>query len=280
MCISPITKKNKKINHLSKANEQTSQVPCGKCAECARNKIKSWYFRIEQEIKVSKNVHFVTLTYDEDNVPKNENGQKTLVKKDCQLFLKRLRKKEENVRYYLVGEYGTKTKRPHYHAIMFNIKNVENIQNEWRNGFTFNPPLDKNGAEIHYVLKYLNKEKKGKIKGVEPEFSLMSKGIGKNYLTPQMIKYHLQSVEKSYVMGKNGEKLPMPKYYKEKIYTEDSKITRAQVTKYLAKRSEEKTNEGERLEIISSKMYTKEEVLRNRDIRKSGITFERRKEKL
>lgn len=279
MCISPITKKNKKINHLSKANEQTTQVPCGKCAQCAKDKINSWYFRIQQEIKVSTSVHFVTLTYDEEKVP-IVNGVKTLDKRDCQLFLKRLRKKEENLRYYLVGEYGTNTKRPHYHAIMFNIKDIRNIQKEWGNGFTFSPPLDKNGAEIRYVLKYLNKEKKGKIKDAEPEFSLMSKGIGKNYLTEAMKKYHLQSVEKSYVMGKDGHKLPMPKYYKEKIYTEDSKITRAQVTKYLAKRSEEKANENERNEILAARDYTEEQVLRNRDIRKSGIKFERRKEKL
>lgn len=279
MCISPIIKKNKKINHLSKAHEQTTPVPCGKCAQCAKDKINSWYFRIQQEIRISSSVHFVTLTYDEEHVP-TINGKKTLVKRDCQLFLKRLRKVEEHVRYYLVGEYGSNTHRPHYHAIMFNIKDVRNIQKEWGNGFTFSPPLDKKGAEIRYVLKYLNKEKKGKIKDVEPEFSLMSKGIGKNYLTPQMIKYHLQSVEKSYVTGKSGEKLPMPKYYKEKIYTEESPISRAQVTKYLAQRSEEKAKENERLEVISSKMYTEEEVLRNRDIRKSGIKFERRKEKL
>lgn len=267
------------MNHLSKANEQTTEVPCGKCAECARDKINSWYFRIQQEIKVSTSVHFVTLTYDEKNLPLMNMEEPTLRKRDCQLFLKKLRKKEPDLRYYMVGEYGTKSGRPHYHAIMFNIKEPKNIQKEWGKGFTFSPKLDTKGAEIRYVLKYINKPKDKKPYR-ENEFSLMSKGIGKNYLTPQIKKYHLQSVEKSYVVGKSGEKIPMPKYYKEKIYTEDSKITRAQVTKYLAKRSEEKANESERLEVISSKMYTEEEVLRNRDIRKSGIVFESRKEKL
>lgn len=279
MCISPIVKKNKKINHLSKANEQTTQVPCGKCAQCAKDKINSWYFRIQQEVKISSSVHFVTLTYDENNVP-TINGKKTLVKRDCQLFIKRLREYEKNeIRYYLVGEYGTNTKRPHYHAIMFNIADPKNIEKAWGKGFTFSPPLDKKGHEIRYVLKYIQKEKT-KRNEVEPEFSLMSKGIGKNYLTKEMVKYHLQSVEKSYVTGKDGNKLPMPKYYKEKIYTDNSKITRAQVTKYLAQRNEQKLKENERLEIISNPNTSEEQVLRNRDIRKSGMKFEERKERL
>jgi len=60
---------------------------------------------------------FVTLTYNNENLPKNG----TLVKRDVQLFMKKLRKKlKHKIRYYYCGEYGEKFARPHYHLILFN----------------------------------------------------------------------------------------------------------------------------------------------------------------
>jgi len=48
----------------------------------------------------------------------------SLIKRDVQLFIKRLRKEQDSrgsskIKYYLVGEYGDLTKRPHYHAAIF-----------------------------------------------------------------------------------------------------------------------------------------------------------------
>jgi hypothetical protein len=61
---------------------------------------------------------FLTLTYDEENHPKDGS----LNIRDYQLFLKRLRQKFRNkLRYYIVGEYGTRTDRPHYHAALFGV---------------------------------------------------------------------------------------------------------------------------------------------------------------
>lgn len=60
----------------------------------------------------------VTLTYNDKELP----ADRSLVKRDLQLFMKRLRKEfGSGIRFYACGEYGEKNKRPHYHAVLFNF---------------------------------------------------------------------------------------------------------------------------------------------------------------
>lgn len=91
-------------------------IPCGKCEQCRISKANDWTTRAVLESKQYKNNAFVTLTYDNKNISKN----RSLHKRDLQLFWKRLRKSGENIRYMACGEYGRQTLRPHYHAIIFN----------------------------------------------------------------------------------------------------------------------------------------------------------------
>ena len=69
---------------------------------------------------------FLTLTYDNDNLPAPlENSPiNPLVKRDLQLFIKRLRKRfpDQRIRYFACGEYGGASMRPHYHLILFGLK--------------------------------------------------------------------------------------------------------------------------------------------------------------
>lgn len=109
------------------------KVPCGKCIGCLLDKANDWATRCYCEMKNWENNCFITLTYDDDNIPKNRQ----LRKKDLQDFWKRLRyyeqgmeqwenprtsKIEKPIRYLVCGEYGPTTLRPHYHAIVFNWK--------------------------------------------------------------------------------------------------------------------------------------------------------------
>lgn len=55
---------------------------------------------------------FLTLTY-RDPAPER------LEKEDLQRFFKRLRKAVGKLRYFACGEYGERTKRPHFHALIF-----------------------------------------------------------------------------------------------------------------------------------------------------------------
>lgn len=106
-----------------------TMLPCGKCTECRIKKVKEWAARCLAEKKNSDNVYFVTLTYNDEHLRYKEvDGvlYPVLVKRDCQLFFKRLRKvlfgsHKGNLKYFLSGEVGEKTLRPHYHAIIYNL---------------------------------------------------------------------------------------------------------------------------------------------------------------
>lgn len=91
------------------------RLPCGQCIGCRLERSRQWAVRCMHERQLHAENVFVTLTY--EDVPEGN----TLVKRDLQLFMKRLRKKYgAGVRFYACGEYGDTTYRPHYHAILFN----------------------------------------------------------------------------------------------------------------------------------------------------------------
>lgn len=145
-----------------------------------------------------------------------------LHKRHCQLFMKRLRKLNKNakIKYYIAGEYGGRTLRPHYHMLLFNA-NIETIQKAWHLGSVHYGEVT--GASIGYTLKYMSKPAKiplHKNDDRTPEFSLMSKGIGENYLTEKMVRYHKADLTNCYCKTVDGHKIPMPRYYKNKIYDE------------------------------------------------------------
>ena len=56
------------------------------------------------------------------------------------------------------------------------------------------------------------------------EFALMSKGLGINYLTKQMQKWHHDDIlNRMYLTIADGKKVSMPRYYKDKIYTREQR---------------------------------------------------------
>ncbi|WNK14807.1 MAG: replication initiator protein [Microvirus sp.] len=188
-----------------------------------------------QEGKHSTSAHFLTLTYNTDSVPITKKGFMTLDKTEPQRYFKRLRKlnPDSKIKYYVCGEYGGKTSRPHYHAIIFNA-NIETLEQAWAlNNQSMGDIYigDVNGASIGYVLKYMCKEPDNPIPRHQnddriPVFSHMSKGLGKSYLTDNMKSWHLNDLEnRMYVPLEQGQIIPMPRYYKQKIYTDEQRQT-------------------------------------------------------
>lgn len=206
---------------LPKAAFEKVPVPCGRCPPCKQRRVNSWVFRLQQEYKRATAAHFVTITYNTDNVPISKNGFMTLCKRDMQLYLKRLRKLQtEQIKYYLVGEYGTKNKRPHYHVIFFNVKNTQYFQDAWEKGDIHIGGVT--SASMAYCMKYIDKpqSKKHVRDDRVPEFPLMSKKLGDNYIDEKIEAYHKADIKRLYVTNEGGYKLALPKYYRQKLYTE------------------------------------------------------------
>lgn len=203
---------------------ETIPVPCGKCPECVKRRVSAWSFRLMQEEKRSSSAWFITLTYSTIYVPITRNGFMSINKVDCQKFLKRLRKahpKDVRLKYFLAGEYGGRTNRPHYHLILFNA-DIKLIAPAWDLGQIHFGQVS--GASIGYTLKYMSKDAKipmHKNDDREPEFRLMSKKLGAGYLTDAMVKWHKAKLDdRMYCNLEDGRKISMPRYYKDKIYNE------------------------------------------------------------
>lgn len=155
-------------------------LSCGKCEPCKIRRKRLWAGRIMLESLCHGDSAFVTLTYDQDHVP--DDG--SLRPQEAQAWLKRLRKEvwPRKLRYYLVGEYGEQTWRPHYHAAIFGLSSVEEntVRKTWGLGHVRVGTLTP--ASAQYVAGYVTKKmaKNVQAAGKEKEFQRMSlkPGIG------------------------------------------------------------------------------------------------------
>lgn len=216
-CISPVQIESP-LN-----NGKYIYVPCGRCAWCRKQKRNEWCLRFEIESKDNTYVDFVTLTYDEENVPihiDEDDGVCEMVASvsDVQKFIKRLRKSGYKFKYFIVSELGPKNKRPHYHGIFFSNEkiNEKDIQSKWNKGFTSSYPATP-GA-MKYVTKYILKGNDRK-----NNFMLCSKkpAIGASYLKESNALHTYRKTDDGvyqFSMPVVGGKLcPMPRYYKKKF---------------------------------------------------------------
>lgn len=106
-------------SHKTSSKEfPTWPMPCGKCIECRLEYARQWAIRCVHESQMHANNSFITLTYSDANLPPK------LVYEHFQDFMKSLRHKycEQPIGMFVTGEYGETTKRPHWHAILFNFQ--------------------------------------------------------------------------------------------------------------------------------------------------------------
>lgn len=189
------------------------QVPCGYCMACRIAKTREWTVRLIHELSCWDKSSFVTLTYDDDNLP----ADASIHKMDLQNFFKRLRKDVSPIRYYACGEYGDLTNRPHYHAIIFgvNFNEQEIIEENWKKGFVSTGTVTADSCQ--YVCGYIRKKLNGDYAKVaygprETPFALMSKSLGKDWLSRNISQ--VEALKRCTVHGKN---YGLPLYYKRQL---------------------------------------------------------------
>lgn len=232
-------------------------IPCGHCIGCRLDYARKWADRMMLELETQKKAVFLTLTYDNEHAHWTqfyEDGSgmfATLDKKDCQDFMKRLRQHclrdlgIEKIRFYLAGEYGDQTLRPHYHAIIFglglsDLADVQLfsrndlgqpfyvsswLQEIWTHGHVL--LADVNWKVCAYVGRYVTKKLNGDAaisyaeRNVLKEFSLMSRkpGLGREYLDLHPDCFDFQSINLSTPEG--GLKISIPQYYLKQLELTD-----------------------------------------------------------
>ena len=135
-----------------------TEVGCRECWQCRKRRVNDYVGRCIAESKFSKKTYAVTLTYDGDQ---GVNAV-TLIYKDVQDFLKRLRKKHK-CRYIVTGEYGSAKGRSHWHIILFFKDSWPEVTSNkrvdwkyWTHGFSYFQEPDWKGFE--YCLKYVLKD--------------------------------------------------------------------------------------------------------------------------
>lgn len=223
-CLAPMTVPNKR-----KTGDPFIKVPCGKCEACVMNRASQWYVRLLYQQRTSKDCVFVTLTYDDNNLPLRVTEDGVIVadvcRQDIRHYHARLRKalgeRSKQVKYFLVSEYGPNPSngwlhRPHYHAIYFNVSSneYELINHAWKNGFvTFGQVTE---GRIRYISGYVT-EKLFSPPDVERVFAFISNGIGASYCQ-EYADFHSGRPDRMFVPI-NGRKEVLPRYYKERLYS-------------------------------------------------------------
>jgi len=212
----------------------TFQLPCGQCLECRLEYARQWAVRCVHEAKVHDKNAFITLTYSDENLksPKLEY-------RDFQLFMKKLRKvQNEPIGYFVTGEYGDKTKRPHWHAILFNydfpdnkalrtnergdrVYTSETLNKIWSHGMAEigSVTFESAGYCARYAAKKLCHGKDS-----DHDYHPISKksskhAIGKKYLEkfwPDIFRY-------GYIILPDGQQCSIPRYYEKWFENKEKK---------------------------------------------------------
>ena len=259
MCLYPTLRENKKWvpNKKNKGQPPIMKDPrtkwvatgCGNCMECRKQKARAWSVRLQEEIRTDKRGKFVTLTFSNKSIYRIINGLDTEGKKTSQpiknldgyeldneiatiavrRFLERWRKKHNvSVKHWLITELGQPdhkhrgTENIHLHGIIF-TDNKEEIEKIWQYGFVYTGKFV-NERTINYCVKYstkideAHKEYKAKI--------LASPGIGRGYIN------RIDAIDNKYQEGgktretyttRSGQRINLPVYYRNKIYTEEER---------------------------------------------------------
>lgn len=227
----PTIKNKGNIPPLSDERVKYVPVGCGVCMECKKQKARSWQVRLHEELRTNKNAIFITLSFTDKSLNNLEIDLNSNLKgydldnKIATLairrFLERHRQKYKMpLRHWLVTELGqTNTERLHLHGIFFTSLNKNELQSLWKYGNIWIGEYV-NEKTINYIIKYIHKS--DIIHKYYNPIILTSKGIGSNYLNridSKRNSFNDKKTDELYIT-RNGIKLPLPIYYRNKLYND------------------------------------------------------------
>jgi len=134
-------------------------------------------------------------------------------------------RKKYTLRYFVLGEYGDHTRRPHYHAVLFSNDVIERqvVHSTWNLGLIRMDSL--NPGRAAYVAKY-HATPDDTVK----EFRMMSTnpGLGTGYVIDadgnvkddERYQWHRKHTDNGYIRIQ-GIKYNIPRFIKKKIYSSD-----------------------------------------------------------
>lgn len=196
---------------------------CRKCLACKLHKGYEWSNRLLAESYTSNISYFITFTFADDHLPDIDTLEETSIMRPIQLFMKRLRKRYQNLKfkYYSVCELGGKTLRLHYHMILYSEVDIFNdkyfykytegghalyisptLQNIWKYGnVNFN-------IAVHDTMKYTANYVQGKGNVLGHSYS---RNIGNEYIK------QMQNNEDMYIINGHFSKVPEPLKKQDKL---------------------------------------------------------------
>lgn len=151
-CLGPITVR---VPSQSSGRIHRELVRCGQCRACRVRRKRAWLGRLALELEEHRGIgRFLTLTY--------ADPPERLEYRDFQLFMKRYRKTYGRCRFFVTGEYGEKSGRPHWHAILFgqSASTIGHLElPAWSHGYSFDG--EANMQSLGYVAGYVLKKAGG-----------------------------------------------------------------------------------------------------------------------
>jgi hypothetical protein len=190
--------------------DRAVDLPCGKCPGCLADRATAWSVRCYHESTLHERSSFVTLTYRDPAPPRLE-------KADVQRFFKRLRFKGYRFRYFAAGEYGSITRRPHYHVLFFGHDWLEGSERAFDSRYYSHAHLDEawgrgivqvarcEPASIFYVCGYQLKEL-----GESDAFHLASR---RPYIGHGWLAAYWDDIARNGFVTIDGVKRPVPRSY-------------------------------------------------------------------
>lgn len=190
--------------------------PCGKCPACLSVRREELAQRLYIESLVSRCSYFVTLTYDDSELPFAEYDFNCFDKVGVQTFIRSLRDTYRDcgikLRYFLTCEYGDLSNRSHYHLLLYldsflSLQQVyEDVKRKWGKGNVYISSIGLGAAK--YCAKYcLKDDGTDELPRGDPNkpFRLFSRrpGLG---ATPDCVRYYRDNwkLQEKYIRFDHG----------------------------------------------------------------------------